>query len=63
MVKVDNLVKNYGSFRLDVSMEIPDGTVTGIVGKNGAGKIRNCLKGDVHYIGHLFFCANTFFRE
>ncbi|WP_022761283.1 MULTISPECIES: ABC transporter ATP-binding protein [unclassified Butyrivibrio] len=38
MVKVDNLVKNYGSFRLDVSMEIPDGTVTGIVGKNGAGK-------------------------
>ena len=38
MVKVDNLVKNYGDFRLDVSLEIPDGTVTGIVGKNGAGK-------------------------
>lgn len=38
MVKVDNLVKNYGDFRLDISMEIPDGTVTGIVGKNGAGK-------------------------
>ena len=39
MVKVDNLVKNYGDFRLNLSLEIPDGTVTGIVGKNGAGKI------------------------
>ncbi len=38
MVKVDNLVKNYGDFHLEVSLEIPDGTVTGIVGKNGAGK-------------------------
>ncbi len=38
MVKVDGLVKNYGDFRLDVSLEIPDGRVTGIVGKNGAGK-------------------------
>lgn len=38
MVKVDNLVKRYGDFCLDVSLEIPDGTVTGIVGKNGAGK-------------------------
>lgn len=38
MVKLDNLVKKYGDFRLNISMEIPDGTVTGIVGKNGAGK-------------------------
>lgn len=38
MLRVDNLVKNYGDFRLDISMEIPDGAVTGIVGKNGAGK-------------------------
>ena len=38
MVKVDNLIKNYGDFRLDVSLEIPDGSVSGIVGKNGAGK-------------------------
>ena len=38
MVKVENLIKNYGDFHLDVSMEIPDGRVTGIVGKNGAGK-------------------------
>ena len=38
MIKVDNLVKEYGDFRLDVSLEIPDGTVTGLIGKNGAGK-------------------------
>ncbi len=38
MVKVDNLVKKYGDFCLKISLEIPDGTVTGIVGKNGAGK-------------------------
>ncbi|WP_026506804.1 ABC transporter ATP-binding protein [Butyrivibrio sp. MC2013] len=38
MVKVENLVKNYGNFKLELSMEIADGRVTGIVGKNGAGK-------------------------
>lgn len=38
MVIVNQLTKNYGDFHLDVSFEIPDGTVSGIVGKNGAGK-------------------------
>ncbi len=38
MIRVDNLVKNYGDFHLNVSLALPDGTVTGIVGKNGAGK-------------------------
>lgn len=38
MIKIDNLVKQYGDFKLDISLEIPDGTVSGIVGKNGAGK-------------------------
>ena len=38
MVKVNNLIKNYGDFKLEVSLEIPDGAVTGIIGKNGAGK-------------------------
>ena len=38
MVKVDKFLKYYGDFRLELSLEIPDGTVTGIVGKNGAGK-------------------------
>ncbi len=38
MIKVDNLAKKYGDFGLEVSLEIPDGTVTGLIGKNGAGK-------------------------
>ena len=38
MIKVDSLIKNYGDFHLNVSLEIPEGTVTGLVGKNGAGK-------------------------
>ncbi len=38
MVSVKNLVKRYGDFCLEVSLEIPDGMVTGLIGKNGAGK-------------------------
>lgn len=38
MISIKGLKKQYDGFTLDVSMEIPDGTVTGIVGKNGAGK-------------------------
>ena len=38
MIQVNHLTKNYGSFHLDISMEIPAGRVTGLVGRNGAGK-------------------------
>lgn len=38
MVEIDRLVKNYGDFHLDISMKIPEGMITGIIGKNGAGK-------------------------
>lgn len=38
MVSVENVVKQYGDFCLNISMEIPDGVVTGLIGKNGAGK-------------------------
>ena len=38
MVSVKNLTKNYGDFSLNISMDIPDGRITGLVGKNGAGK-------------------------
>lgn len=38
MVKADSLIKKYGDFTLDVSLEVPDGYITGLVGKNGAGK-------------------------
>lgn len=38
MIKIERLTKSYGDFRLEVSMEVPEGRVTGLVGKNGAGK-------------------------
>jgi ABC-2 type transport system ATP-binding protein len=38
MISLKNLQKDYKDFKLDVSMEVPDGRVTGIIGKNGAGK-------------------------
>lgn len=38
MVTVKNLVKRYGEFSLDVSLEIPSGRITGLIGRNGAGK-------------------------
>lgn len=38
MVKVDNLEKKYGDYRLKVSLEIPKGIIAGVIGKNGAGK-------------------------
>lgn len=38
MVKVQNLVKNYGDFHLGCSMEVLPGRVVGLVGQNGAGK-------------------------
>ena len=38
MVEVDKLVKQYDDFCLELSLEIPDGMITGVIGKNGAGK-------------------------
>lgn len=38
MLEIVNLQKNYGTFRLDCSMEVLKGRVTGLVGQNGAGK-------------------------
>lgn len=38
MIKANNLKKNYTGFSLDVDFEIPEGRITGLVGKNGAGK-------------------------
>ena len=39
MLKIEHLVKRYGDFTLDCSMEIKPGCITGLVGQNGAG---NC---------------------
>lgn len=38
MITIENLTKQYDGFSLNLSMQVPKGKVTGIVGKNGAGK-------------------------
>ncbi|MCR5250419.1 MAG: ABC transporter ATP-binding protein [Lachnospiraceae bacterium] len=38
MIKIDKLQKKYKGFELNISMEVREGTVTGLIGKNGAGK-------------------------
>ena len=38
MLNIDHVVKNYGDFRLNVTMEVKPGCITGLVGRNGAGK-------------------------
>lgn len=38
MLNIDHVEKNYGDFRLDVTMELKPGCITGLVGRNGAGK-------------------------
>ena len=38
MISLKNLQKNYKDFSLNLSLEVPSGTVTGLVGRNGAGK-------------------------
>lgn len=38
MLKMDHVTKKYGGFTLDCTMEVRKGCVTGLIGKNGAGK-------------------------
>lgn len=38
MLTMEHVRKNYGSFSMDCSLEVPAGRVTGLIGQNGAGK-------------------------
>ncbi len=38
LLKLENVKKDYGTFKLDCSIEVKRGQVTGLVGSNGAGK-------------------------
>ena len=36
---LENVKKKYKTFELDLSMTLEPGTITGLIGRNGAGKI------------------------
>ncbi len=38
MIQMENVEKHYESFKLSVSMDLQPGQITGLIGKNGAGK-------------------------
>jgi len=38
MIRLDGVTKNYDKFRLDCTLEVKPGNITGLVGVNGAGK-------------------------
>lgn len=38
MISLEQVQKNYQRFTLNCSLEVPEGCVTGLIGKNGAGK-------------------------
>ena len=38
MIQINGLKKKYKGFSLDISFDLPEGRVSGLVGKNGAGK-------------------------
>lgn len=51
LLRVEDLVKSYPAFELrDVSFSVEAGTITGFIGRNGAGKSTalRCLEGAVH---------------
>lgn len=38
MINIQDLHKRYNDFELNMSMTVPEGTITGLIGRNGAGK-------------------------
>ena len=40
MIEMQEVDKNYNDFHFHLSMKIPKGQITGLIGKNGAGKVQ-----------------------
>ena len=60
MIKMQNVRKVYPGFDFELSMEIPEGRITGLIGKNGAGKsttIRGILGLIRRECGEVLFCG------
>ncbi len=40
LIRLENVEKHYSGFRLNCSMEVPEGNVTALIGPNGAVRVR-----------------------
>ena len=40
MLEIRRVKKRYGTFALECSLEVKKGSITGLVGENGAGRVR-----------------------
>ena len=67
-IEVNDITKKYDNFRLNhVSLQIPEGTIYGLIGENGAGKttLINCILGLVqpNYGDVVVLGSNNFINE
>ena len=67
VIKVKNLTKYYGKFKAldNVEVEIPEGRIIGLLGKNGAGKstFMRCILGFLKHTGQINILGNSYKRH
>ena len=67
VIKVNNLTKYYGKFKAldNVEVEIPEGRIIGLLGKNGAGKstFMRCILGFLKHTGQINILGNSYKRH
>ncbi len=67
VIKVNNLTKYYGKFKAldNVKLEIPQGRIIGLLGKNGAGKstFMRCILGFLKHQGEIEILGKTIKRH
>jgi len=67
VIKVTNLTKYYGKFKAldNVELEIPQGRIIGLLGKNGAGKstFMRCILGFLKHKGEIEILGKTIKRH
>ncbi len=67
VIKVNNLTKYYGKFKAldNIELEIPQGRIIGLLGKNGAGKstFMRCILGFLKHKGEIEILGKTIKRH
>ena len=53
MLKLQNVVKNYGAFSLHCSLELKSGQISALIGQNGAGKYQGYPSRNGQYVHEI----------